>query len=239
MYAKKGWTTQAIAKQWPSVRSDVRTGGFSTLEQHFYDTGVVSGTPGITADMASGEIDPAGLLCISAPADGNGPEERRGNEMVITSVNITGHIAQGTTTTNTVAEGDAAQVYVALVLDTQTNGSQLSSEDVFTNPSGNAANIACPLRNLEHRKRFRVLKKWVFEMPGASADSGASAYLVPACDKSFECYLKLRIPVNFNDAAEGIASVNDNSLHMIAFCNTGRTSNIPLVRYNARIRMVG
>ena len=63
----------------------------------------------------------------------------------------------------TVAEGScsppvASPGPLALVLDMQTNGATISSENVYKNVSASGALAASPFRNLQFIKRFKVLK---------------------------------------------------------------------------------
>ena len=102
-------------------------------------------------------MDPATIDCLNGVAQGNGPTNRIGRKFTMKSILIQGaiHIAAQT---NQTALDEAPVVYIALVLDTQTNGVTLNSEDVFTNPVGNGTLAVAPLRNMSNTGRFKVLK---------------------------------------------------------------------------------
>lgn len=220
------------------LAANVRTGGFLGMTTKFYDTAVAGAIIASPTDCSGGEVDPATVLCISAPAQGDGEQNRDGNRALIKSAFITG-ILEAAPQANQTA-GDAASAWmVALVLDTQTNGAQLNSEDVYVNPSAATLLAGQPLRNLQYSSRFRVLKtvKGHFSQPNMAYDGtnieqgGARTPFTMSWSGS--------LPVQFKGGATaaGVAGVADNSLHVIAF--TTGTDLAPVIRYNARVRFQG
>lgn len=215
--------------------------GLLGMELKYYDTSVTNGDILSPNDCSSGEFDPlAG--CISAPAQGDGATNRDGKKIIIRSVQIKGNVH--TTATSGLAAPDVLpQVFVALVLDTQTNGAQLTSEGVFTNPANDADLAAEPMRNLLTSPRFKVLKVWKlnFAELGAAVQvttGTGTTFFLPKSFLSFEGYMKLDMPVNFGSGTTAdVANVIDNSLHVIAFA-TDITMD-PKINYNARIRFEG
>lgn len=233
---KKAASTMAVAKR-QFTRVNSQTAGFLGIEKKFYDTGVSAGAISVTADCSAAEKDPATVDCISAPAQGDGPNEREGKRIVIKSVQIRGVIDHAPQSAQTSLDAHSA-VHVALVLDTQSNGAQLNSEDVFVNPSTGAAGLAQPMRNLYYGKRFRVLKAQTFMTPIPNAAAYSSALEVSGAKTTFDWYVPLGegIVANFTSGTTaGIANVMDNSLHVIAF----QTNNQNTITYNSRIRFVG
>lgn len=219
---------------------NMRTGGFLGMTQKFYDTAVVSTAIGAPPDASGGEVDPATVLTISAPARGDTEQDRDGDRMIIKSAYVNGVIRVPAQTDQTAADV-AGIVYVALVLDTQTNGAQLNSEDVFTNPSGNATTAASLLRNLQYTSRFKVLSsvKLALEQPnmvydGTNIEQGGVV-------RHFTLSYNGDIPVQFLSTASGagVAGVVNNSLHVIAFSDTSAVTTAPTIAYNARIRFQG
>jgi hypothetical protein len=210
--------------------SNRRTGGFLGIEYKFYDTSRAGIAVPVQASWAGCELDPTTVNCISAPAEGNGQSDRDGRKIKLTGCHVSGTIS---CVGATVSTDISPTVVVALVLDTQTNGAQLNSEDVYINPSATANTIPCPLRNLEYSKRFKVLGYKVISMPTITgANTTQFGVSVPW---RIDC--KLNLPVQFNNTTAGVASVTDNSLHIVA--NTDYNSWAPLLNYNARVRFVG
>lgn len=217
--------------------SNARTGGFIGRELKFFDT---SFNDQLTSnnDWSGAEVDPATAQCISSPAQGDGEQQRDGRKIVIKSAFVNGVIelprdvhAQG-------AEPDS--VFVALVLDTQTNGAQLNSEDVYINPGGSHQKVT-PLRNLQYTSRFRVLDTArvefsntnVYSLPLAvPPETGFSSGMMG----TFTLSKKLEVPVTFTGAGSTVSTVMDNSLHIVAISSHDQGCQM---HYNARIRFIG
>lgn len=208
-----------------------------TPEIKFYDTSLTAASIASTADATGGEQDPSATSMISTPAVGDGEQNRDGKRIVIKNVQVKGTVAR-------LAAEDVAnppshdEVFIALVLDTQSNAAQLNSEDVFKNLSGNAAGGTVPLRNLLFSSRFRVLKTEVLCMDTTTSVEGDNLHSSPGVVKHFEWFIPFKdgLIVNFNaGTTASIANVIDNSLHVIAFSSAGTS----LLTYNARIRFQG
>ena len=116
--------------------ANARTAGFLGLEKKFFDTAVAMVALTAPTDAAGGEIDPTALpgavACLNAMAQGDGEQNRDGKKVVLKSVQVKGFVQK---LGGELAAGpdSGTKVFVALVLDTQTNGAQLNSEDVFKN----------------------------------------------------------------------------------------------------------
>jgi len=159
---------------------NIRTGGVLGIETKFFDasvtgTAIVSGT-----DASGAECDPATILCLNAPAQGDGPSSRDGQKISMKSIFVTGVLSSATQTS--VSSLDALPIYyIALVLDTQTNGGTatgLNSEEVFVNNAAAGVLAANPLRNMSNTQRFKVLKQLVLRNPTTLAGNDAGTTMV-------------------------------------------------------------
>lgn len=218
-------------------RRNTRTAGFLGIENKFYDTAVSSPTSiSSAAALTGGEIDPSTILTLSAPAQGNGEENRDGRQIVVTSVNVKGGVKIPAQSGQTGAD-DGTVIFVALVLDTQTNASQLSSEQVFINPSGSGNLSGQPMVNLQYRQRFKIIASKTFTADDINITYNGTNMSQQGKYLPFSFYKKCKTKVNFTDGNEGVASVTDNSYHIVAFTN----SNVlgPQLLYNSRVRFVG
>lgn len=203
-------------------------------EPKYYDTSRTATYLVADANMASLECPPASGH-ISTPAVGDSQSNRDGKKIVITQVEVKGVLYKETATT-AVGPDPGNIVWVCLVLDTQTNGVELNSEDVWTNTNA-AAFYQAPLRNLLFGTRFRVLKFKRYVMHSSSMYGASGSNWQSGVVRPFKMFKKLRLPVNFNaGTTASIANVQDNSLHVIAGCN--QTSDV-YMSYNARIRFIG
>lgn len=218
-------------------RRNVSTAGFLGIETKYVDYSY-SGAVVSDANMASGEADPATVLCLNGCAQGDGETQRDGRDYTIKSLFINGQISAATQANQTQGD-DNLPVFIAVVHDTQTNGAQLDSELVFTNPAANANRCALPFRNMKYLKRFKILwsKTFTIETPSISYD-GTNVEQMGARPIAFKVALpNLGIKVNCKDTGATIADITDNSLHVLAF--TGSTNLVPTLQYNSRCRFVG
>lgn len=220
-------------------RRNIRTAGFLGIERKFLD--VYASDVAIVAptDCAGGEVQPEGGCtgCISAPAQGDGEQQRDGRKITIKSafVNVTVRGAVRADQNDVLA---APQVFVALVLDTQANGATVVSEQVFTNPNDTAYVNTYPLRNLQYSSRYRVLDHKTMNMGPCYAINDAAATGSMVCSEN-TCVLSWNgdLNVTFTNTTADVATVADNAMHIIAFATT--TNFQPVLSYNSRIRFVG
>lgn len=221
-----------------SKRGRFDTVGYVVPEEKFYDTSL--GVTLITnpTDATGGEKDPSATSMVSTPARGDGATDRDGKHIWISSVEVAGNVKSPQMEHDT-SPRNGSNVMVCLVLDTQTNGAQLNSEDVFVNPAGIGSMAIAPLRNLLHETRFKVLKSEMFDVsPVTLSNIGSNDFAWLGVNRSFRWFVGLNLPVNFNaGTSASIVNVVDNSLHIIAYA--GDTGFDPTIEYNARIRFRG
>lgn len=210
------------------------------VETKFFDTAKVATAVAAVAALTGGEYDPAlpaGANCISTPPIGDTEQSRDGKKIVIKNVQIKGHVARDPGE-NQIDPAPSTKVFVALVLDTQSNGAALNSEDVYKNLTAEVTSAVEPTRNLLFANRFRILKTQLFDMDVPTlAIEGDNLHSWNGQQQCFEWYVDTKdLLVNFNaGTTSDIANVIDNSLHVIAFATV---TNCTLA-YNARIRFQG
>lgn len=221
-----------------------RTAGFLGVEKKYFDSGLeaVTNIPS-SATLTNCVIPPtlpAGTTVISCPAQGDGPQNRDGKKFVIKSVQLKGFIDLPAQTAAAPLQNN--KVFIALVLDTQSNAAACTAPDIFTNLSAHARLAVVPSRNLLFGKRFRILKSEVFDLTIGSIGWNPTApagFGYHGVSKEFEWYVPLNLNVNCNAATTAtISAVADNSLHVVAVCST-TTDQQPTLVYNARIRFLG
>lgn len=206
-------------------------------EVKFLDTSLAVTALALGTTSVNGEKDPVTLLSLSAMPQGDGPSNRDGRRVRLTHVEVKGVIIED----ERAATGlDPPQNYfVALVLDRQTNGAQLNSEDVFTNQGAIDALGTSPFADLNFGKRFkvlasRVMKRTDLDISFVSATNNEhTGVLTP-----FHFNVPLNIPVMHSLTTGVVAACVDNSLHMIAWALEIAVS-APKIAYNARVRFVG
>ena len=221
-------------------QQNIRTGGLLGIEKKYLD--VTRTVVNLTAptDCSGGEINPSGGCtgCLSAPAQGDAYNERDGSKIVLKSILVQGIISCATSAGQTTLDYQPT-VTIALVMDTQTNGATLNSEDVYGNLSNEAVQNMNILRNPSYTNRFKVLKHLTLVIPQPDSASYGGTVLQSGSVVPFSMSKKLDTKVTFKTGGNtaDVANVIDNSLHIIAW--TSNTSLTPQIGYNSRVRFVG
>lgn len=240
--SKKKTTTRAKPRYTKSVSQQ------AGVEHKFFDSSRFGSVPNFDANMDVGLIDPTSSTLISAPSQGDQANNRNGKNIVITTIIIEGLVRwplyKDVFTAMSVFR---TRVWIALIQDTQTNGANFFTADALVNPTGVDVDCVIPLKNLYNAKRFITLKVWEFGHPEhqpvlALNQVGDLEVMMSRATAKWGCYLKVNIPVNFNNfvpTASQVGSVVDNSLHLVAFQDSGHVNLTAFVDYNARIRFVG
>lgn len=213
-------------------------------ETKFLDIGRSETALQEATDAAGLEVMPsAGCTnCISCPAVGDSASNRDGNKFIIKSIQVKGFIRlQRYAPTGARTAPNVVNGWIAMVLDTQTNGTAVNSEDVFKQIVADEDML--PFRNLNYAgKRFRILRffKWSFGNRNfaLSNDGTANTYIAEQMIR-FKMFKKLNILVNCYSQATtaDVASVTDNSVSIIAATNYA--DDVPVIAYSARMRFRG
>lgn len=215
----------------PAVTQNIRTGGFLGMEYKFFDMGY-SGP--LTAPALSAWTGCEHGTSLNTPVQGSGPSDRNGNLVHARAITIEGCLSAADTTN---ALPHPRYVFIALVLDTQCNGTALNSEDVYTSPYvGSAQGNIIPFRNLEDRGRFRILAVKRLQLNGSTAvDTGPKGTYNKA---HFRFHRKLNYPINFKANTGAISDVGNNNLAVVAVADVISIGAITLT-YNSRFRFTG
>ncbi len=231
---------QAILRQEAAILrggSNLRTGGFQGLELKFYDTSLVAAVLAVNTNGSAGEHDPSATVKLNTVVRGTSESNRIGNKIQMKNISLNGvvtiPVAANLTTTDV-----RPVVFIALVLDHQTNGATLASEDVYVNQGANAV-LGCSMyRNLQTSKRYRVLRSMqiVPEQPVLTFD--ATNIEQSGLHTPWRMDVPLNTETQFNGGTTAdVANIEGNSLHIVAWASS--TSLVPTFSYNARLRFVG
>lgn len=215
-----------------------KDGNVPGVEHKFYDTALVDHDIGFLGAAQNGNANPTLISLISTVPRGDNAEQRSGKHIVIDTIIIEGSVQLLPNNSQTAISKDlpVGNVFIALVQNNQTNGVVPSSSVCWRNKSGSTGLMANPMKNLYNAAQFTTLKVWRVDVgqPNAVNNFAAGTVSNQGIYKSFDGYLKVHIPVNFNGGGEAaVENTVDNSILMYAFTNT--TANVVL-NYNARIR---
>lgn len=218
---------------------NLRTGGYLGTELKFYDQKLIGTTLATSTDGTGGELDPSSVILMNTVTQGDGESQRDGRKITMRSIYVSGHVSIPIQASQSTFD-NMCFVFLALVLDTQTNAATINSEDVYINPGGNAVTAVTPQRNLENIQRFKVLgiRKMVFSSPSATNDTGATGgVILGGLGRFFQFSNKLGIDVHYKGTTENVGNITDNSLHLIGWCSD--TGMAPNISYVSRLRFTG
>lgn len=212
-------------------------------ELKFLDRYLDSAQLSVDSAMGGGIIAPSGPLAV--PSRGDGPSNFNGRGILLKNWSVRGSFELGYgLVMPTPISGRLA--FIALVLDTQTNGVQCASEDIFTNPGNTVSGMCSPLVNLLHSPRFVILARKTFEINPMTLTNDYEPAVPPTFQQSgvrvpFEFFVPLDTSVMFKAFSASISDVIDNSLHVVMFSSYYNTD--PLVHqplsvggYSSRVR---
>ncbi len=214
-----------------------RTGGFLGIETKFYDQSLVGHAILAPTGSTGGLANPSATISLNTVIQGDGESNRDGRKINMKSLEINGIVQVAAQAAATSAD-IATYVYVAVVHDRQCNGAILVSQNVYANPSGNAALAAGPFRNLQFQSRFRVLKYKRIKLPMQQTAGISSSMEIAGFQVPFHFKVNLKgMPVIYSNTTEAIANTTDNSLSIVTFCSN--TNVAPALSYNSRLLFVG
>jgi len=243
---KKSFAPQVMkTKTWGGriVRQNVRSA--LGTESKFFDSSLSATAIGFDTGCAGGELDPATILCLNGVPQGDTDSSRDGAVISMNYLHIQGTLRYVTQANETAAD-TLPSVFLAVVLDKSTSGgsltqgAQLNSEDVYTNPSASATTLASPLRRLQNVTRFDILKKKTFVCPNLNMTYDGTNIETQGKDVPFEFHIPLKgLQTRFysGNTSGYVTGIQDNSLHLIGFATSSTVS--VQINYNARLRYVG
>lgn len=209
------------------------------VETKFYDTNLVGAGLAAPVDSTAGELDPSATIMLNTIVQGDGEQNRDGRKATMLSVHVKGNVSIPPQVNQTTLDTQGI-VFLALVLDKQTNGAQLNSEDVFANPSADSRTAPMCFLNLNFRQRFEVLKtvRLVLEQPRIGIEDGTNTDST-GVQQPFDMYHHFGegLATLYNGTTESVANIVDNSLHMIGYVSN--SSYVPVVTYISRLRFRG
>lgn len=212
---------------------NARTAGFLGIERKFVDYQTVNDA--FTTSWAT--MEDATAKSISAVAVGNTESTRVGRVYHITSVHLRGAVICAAQESDTAPFSDSL-CRIVIVHDTQTNAADVTAADIMD--EGQTDNHFA-FRNLQNTKRFRILmdKTIVLRYDNMTNEGGANLFAVgPRVTQwKFNRTFKKPIKVICKGASAVIASITDNSIHVIGI--TSSVATAAALSYQSRIRFTG
>lgn len=184
-------------------------------------------------NLSGAEHDPSTILSVSGVEVGTGQDQRLGNFYRVYGLHMKGFLSKAELTGAASQEPRRTEVRLMVILDTQTNGTQMSSEDLFISNTNSELNVMS-LIDSQKLIRYKILYDKLINMPARKFTSNVAASPeAPGQRIPFEVQLKkLNIRINANVASGNIGDQVDNSIHVIALYDVA--VSIPVLYYKAR-----
>lgn len=175
---------------------------------------------------------------LNGIAVGDEPFERDNRAVRLKSCFVTGCIIYGPYQSTQEFELPTPIIYVALVLNKQTNGTDPIPSAVFQNPTSESQISGCPLRNLQYSHQYQVLDYVQIAVDPFSYNTAGTDNLVELQGKKYPFKLSWKgdLLVNFSGNDESMGSIVDNSISVFAWTTD---PNVVTMGYNSRCRFVG
>jgi len=186
---------------------------------------------------AGAELDPATINALFAPVTGDDFNTRDGRKCQVLGIKVRGYFNVPAQADATGAD-DANVIRILMVLDKQTNATQLNAEDVVGGVAV-ANNNVNQFQNPAFFGRFRVLKDKTYTLNNPQMTWDGTNIEQSGLKKPFKLSHKFKKPlmVHFNATNGGtVADIIDNSFHII-----GGAQNIelaPTITYQVRTTFI-
>jgi len=205
-------------------------------ERKYFDAEVAASAIAANGgSWAGSELDPAGST-LFYPTQGDDFNQRNGRKVQVLSIKSRGYINVPQQANQTAADSGAF-IRFCIVLDKQTNATQLNGEDVIT--SGGASVAVGMFQNPAFFGRFQVLKDKIFILSNPNTTYDGTNIEQNGLIRQFKFNLKFRKPitVHYNSTNGGtVADVVDNSFHVIALTQSGDLA--PTMNYKVRTTFI-
>jgi len=214
-------------------------------ELKFQDTGFV-GAIVSSATATGGQCTPSATVMLCCPLIGSSPSQRDGHKILAKEITIRGQIfSAGYTKSPAATPGKSCSVVGYLIKDTQCNGVLANSSLIFDNTSGSADMTTLAFRDMSTTKRFKILKKQLFEFPSSPFQNNGTnpptILYVEGFHMEFEWRITLNDIIEFDVTSAGASNdvANLTSINYIPVFFTNDSDYAPSVQYASRVRFIG
>ncbi len=206
------------------------------MELKFYDQSLNSNI-NTNTDGSGIEEDPSATILLNTVTQGDGESQRDGRKLIMKSIFVSGTIQIPAVADQTAPE-QLPHVAIWLVLDTQTNGATIVSENVFVNKSADILGGTSLMRDMKFTSRYRILDKVEFVCTPPMLSGDSTNFDMQGSITKWKLSANLNnMPVLYSGTTETVANIIDNSLHILATCTSATMA--PAITYNSRLRFFG
>jgi len=213
-------------------------GGNVISERKYYDSQKLDGQLAVVTTAWTNTLqDPTTTNCLFAPIQGNDISNREGRGVYVYNIKISGSVT--TEPVDSTVQPDVPQLFrIMLVMDKQTNGTQMVGTDLIS--SGSGAPMFFAFQNTATFGRFQVLKDIYLDCQPYPMSYNGTVVLQGGSVTTFKLKYKWKSPlrVDFNSTNGGtVADITNNSFHIVAGCTQTTTSAV--LNYKSRVSYCG
>lgn len=190
------------------------------------------------------------VILLNGIGQGTDYYNRIGRKVMLKSLMIKGALTVEQTGTGLAIPNASMSTRLAIVYDSQTNGTLPSYADIFqsVDSNGGVTNTTFSGVNLNNRDRFKILKDWTVELrPNIGQSTVAGVPTIGSMSisagqhgtKNIKWYKKLNHEMIFGDTDDSIGSIQTGSLLLVLQSDSGLTianSADPYLDMQCRIR---
>ncbi len=176
-------------------------------------------------------LNPTTADTLTAVTQGTSESQHLGRTMFMTSLHLKGEFFVTVAESATTPAPDAVVRY-AIVLDTDTKGTEVTATDVF---DASQTTDRFAFRNLQHTSRLKVFHDRTFMMRPVNMNEGAInlfAHGTRTHQFSVNLHFKKPIRVLFSGTTAVVGDIVDNSFHFVCISSGAAVS----VSYQVRLR---
>lgn len=190
--------------------------------------------PATTVNLGSAAV--ANPLCLFVPTVGAALNQRVGRNVHVHKIKVRGYVQCSPQSAQTLGDANAMIRY-GIVMDKQTNASQMTTAQLFNNASAGPSTINS-FQNPNNFGRFQVLadKRMTIQDLNLAGSPTSGDLVQQGFMRPFKISHTFKTPVKvqFNATNGGtVADIVDNSFHF--FIGTNSVAYVPAVAYYSRV----
>lgn len=168
-----------------------------------------------TIQLATASVSAGALTLINGCTQGDGPSNREGTQIFIKSIQVR------LRSEFNALDASAGPMRFVIIQDKQPNGAAPTVGNIYSTAT---AGVIDALRNLDNRKRFKILADRTYVM----SQNGTPGF-------QDDIYLKKPITVQYNSGNAGVVSdISSNSVYILVASD--QAANGPFTAFYARVR---
>lgn len=231
--------TTAISRR-SFARGNIRSGGVLKRELKWFDTMSSQTTINTNSNLIIISSTP-----LNGLAQGTAIDQRIGNRAIIKKIQV--NILVNSPAVLNVSDVAVIRnwrpvIRLAVVLDTQANGSAPTGGDIYLTPTSSTdTSGSLTLRNLDHVARFKILAVKTLNWTPSETAGSATTLSLSSHSRLVSFTIPLTLLTHYDGTGLNYADMTTNAISLMAQVNSENVATKLPVRfdYNVRTRFIG